>query len=533
MAHERVSMRKIKEILRLKYENQLSIRQIANSVKTSRATVTDYLKRAVTSGISWAKDKNLSDIELEDKLFFSYDSAVVKRDKQERRHEADWLYIHNELKRPNVTLSLLWEEYKAMNPDGYQYSYFNELYCNWKEKLNVSMRQDHKAGEKLFVDYGEGLNIIDRSTGEVVPVQMFIGVWGASNYTYAEAGLSQSSREWLMAHVRAFEYFKCVPRILVPDNLKSGVTKACKYEPEINAAYLDIASHYGFAVIPARPYRPKDKAKVEVGVLIAKRWIMASLRDRKFFSLSELNEAIKELLLKLNTRKMKKLGKSRQEMFDDLDKPAAFALNDRRYEYAVWKKCRVNIDYHIEADSHYYSVPYQIVKEEVDVRLTDNIVEIFYRGKRQASHVRSFDKHRHTTLKEHMPQSHQKYLDWSPSRILSWAEKTGPFTKEMVKIILETRKFPEQGYRSCLGILRLTSHYTAERMENACKRAITYHSYSFKSVKMILENNLDKQADLFAGVKDSGIVLPAHENVRGKDYYDADNKPPNDDKLLN
>lgn len=531
MAQERTSMRKIKEILRLKHEKGLSNRKIARSAGISRRTVAEYLERAASSGVEWPKDKDLSETEFEEKLFFvNILNSYVKRG---RKHEPDWQYIHDELKKPNVTMALLWEEYKVEDSQGYQYSYFSELYCDWKRRQKISMRQDHKAGEKMFIDYGEGLSIIDRTTGEIISVQMFIGVWGASNYTYVEASLSQASREWIMSHVRAFEYFGCVPHIGVPDNLKSGITNACRYEPDINSAYLGLAQYYNFAVIPARPHTPKDKAKVEVGVLIAKRWIMASLRNRKYFSLAELNVEIKELLLKLNNRKMKKINKSRKELFEELDKPAALALPEKRYEYAEWKKCRVNIDYHIEVDKHYYSVPYQLLREEVDVRLTDNVVEIFFRGKRQASHARGFEKHKHTTLKEHMPVSHQKYLEWNPSRIMSWAEKTGPYTKEMVKNILETRKYPAQGYRSCLGILRLTNTYTVQRMENACKRAISYHAYSFKSVKLILENNLDKETDLFSGNNDSKPVLPAHENVRGESYYGDNSTTPTDDKLLN
>lgn len=531
MAQGRVSMRKVKEILRLKYENKLSNRQTAISAGVGRDAVAKYLERAKTAGVDWSKDKDLTEAELESKLLFT--NKFSGYNKQGHKHEPDWQYIHDELKRPNVTLALLWEEYKEVDGQGYQYSYFAELYLIWKKKQRISMRQTHKAGEKLFIDYGDGLSIIDRSTGEAIPATMFISVWGASNYTFAEASLSQTSREWLMSHVHAFEYFGCVPHLGVPDNLKSGVTNACRYEPDINSAYLGLAQHYNFAVIPARPYTPKDKAKVEVGVLIAKRWIMASLRNRKFFSLAELNVAIKELLLKLNSRKMKKINKSRKEMFEELDKPAALALPEKRYEYAEWKKCRVNIDYHIEVDKHYYSVAYQLLREEVDVRLTDNVVEIFFRGKRQVSHARSFDKQKYTTQKEHMPISHQKYLEWNPSRIMSWAEKTGPHTKEMVKNILETRKYPEQGYRSCLGLLRLTKTYSAQRMENACKRAVSYHAYSFKSVKLILENNLDKEADLFSGKNDSKLVLPAHENVRGEDYYGGNSASSNSDKLLN
>jgi transposase len=517
MVQERISMRKTKEILRLKYEKMLSNRQISISTGVSRDTVARYFERATTAGIDWEKDRECSEEELEEKLFFQ--KELKSYQKRARLHEPDWQYVHDELKRPNVTLALLWEEYRGKDTNGYQYSYFSELYLIWKKKQRLSMRQAHKAGEKVFVDYGDGLRIVDRSTGEEVDVDLFVAVWGASNYTYAEASMTQTKRDWVMSHVRAFEYFGCTPQIVVPDNLKSGVTRACRYEPEVNRSYLDVAQHYGCVVVPARPYRPKDKAKAEVGVLIAKRWIVASLRNRTFFSLEELNAAIRELLEKLNNRLMKKQQKSRREVFEELDRPAAQVLPESRYEYSEWKKCRVSIDYHVEIDVHYYSVPYQLLSEEVDARFTDQYVEIFYKGKRQASHVRSFEKHHHTTIKAHMPVSHQRHSEWNPSRILSWAEKIGPNTGMMVKAILESRKHPEIGYRSCLGILQLSKRYSAERMENACKRAIAYRNYSFKSIRLILDNGLDKQAD---GIAESCKPGPMHENVRGSLYYKDD-----------
>jgi transposase len=330
--------------------------------------------------------------------------------------------------------------------------------------------------------------------------------------------MSQKKRDWIMSHVRAFEYYQCVPHIIIPDNLRSGVTRVCRYEPEINATYQDLAEHYGTCVIPARPYRPRDKAKVEAGVLVAQRWILACLRNSIFYSLAELNEAIWKLLEKLNTRQMQKLKTSRRVLFESLDKPAALALVSKRYEYAQWKKARVNIDYHVEIDGHYYSVPYQLIHNEVDVRLSDKVIEIFYKGKRQASHCRNFEKHKHTTKPEHMPETHQKYMEWNPSRILDWANKVGPSTKDVVNNILESKKYPELGYRSCLGILKLTKYYEFTRLENACKRAVLYRTFSFKSIKSILENNLDKDFDISSDTAVAN-VSPAHENVRGSVYY--------------
>jgi transposase len=512
MAMGRIRMSKIRDVLRLRHEQGLSIRKVAQSCNISRPTVTEYLEQAERNGIEWFRDKELSESDLEKKLWGAMMPGLGKA-------MPDWRYVHEEMKKAHVTMSLLWQEYKEANPAGYQQSQFGELYRQFRRTLNVSMRQEHRAGEKLFVDYTDGIKVIDRSTGEEILTQLFVSVWGASNCTYAEASLTQNKRDWIMSHVRALEYYGCVPKMIILDNLKSGVTKACRYEPELNASYLDLARHYGFCAIAARPYRPKDKAKVEAGVLVAQRWILASLRNRRFYSLSELNAAIRELLEKLNNRMMQKLKKSRKELFESLDRPAASALMVARYEYAEWKKARVNIDYHVEVDHHYYSVPYQLVRQEIEVRVTDTVVEMFYKGVRQASHVRSPERNRSTTNGEHMPESHRKHMEWNPSRILSWAEKVGPCTKEFLRNILEGRKYPELGYRSCLGILRLSKHYAPERLENACKRGLYYRTHTFHNIKSILENGMDKQQDLIDRTQTKAVVSPVHENIRGLDYY--------------
>ena len=510
MAQLRISMRKLRELLRLKYELRLSDRRTAESCGVSRRTVSQYWKQVQESGLTWTEAQRLTDTELEQRLF-------RRNPPTGKKTQPDWNYIYRELKRPHVTLQLLWQEYKEENPEGLQYSWFNELYAKWRKKLNICMRQEHRAGEKLFVDYCDGLFITDRKTGKKIPTQLFVSVWGASNYTYAEGSFTQKKQEWIMSHVRAFEYFGCVPHITVPDNLKSGVSKACKYEPDINPTYLDLARHYNTTVIPARPYRAKDKAKAEAGVLVAQRWILACLRNRTFYSLAELNAAIRELLEKLNNRQMRRLRRSRKEMFETLDKPAALPLPGRRYEYADWKNARVNIDYHIEIESHYYSVPYQLIHQPVEVRITGNTIEVFHKGARQASHARSYVKYAYTTLPEHMPEAHRKYLEWTPTKILSWAEKTGPCTKELVQAIIENRKYPQQAYRSCLGIFRLEKHYPKERIENASRRALKYRTYSYQSLKSILTTGLDKHTDLFQ--QTAGLISPVHENIRGNDYY--------------
>jgi transposase len=507
-------MRKIKEVLRLSYQLGLSDRQVAQSANVSRSTVKEYRVRAERAGMTWPVAENLTEEQLTERLF-----PPKPLDASAHRALPDFDYIYRELKahkKFNLTLDLLWREYKEQHPDGYQYSQFCELYRQWRKKLDYSMRQDHRGGEKLFVDYGEGLNIVDTQNGEPIKTQLFVAVWGASNYTYAEATFTQQLPDWIGSHVRAFSYFGCLPKIVVPDCLKGAVSRACRYEPELNPTYAEMAEHYGLCVLPARPAHPKDKAKVEAGVLIAKRWILSALRHRTFYSLTELNDAIAELLERLNSRLLRKLRKSRRQLFDLFDRPQAKPLPEKAYEYAEWKLATVNIDYHIEVDQHYYSVPFHLLREKVHVRLTATTVEAFIKGERLAAHVRSFIPHTHSTLKEHMPAAHQKYLEWTPSRIISWAQKIGPATAQLVKTIIESRTHPEQAYRSCLGILRLEKHYPKERLEKASKRALKFGAHSLRSLKNILSAGLD-------GVEENDsnaerLLIP-HENIRGSRYY--------------
>jgi transposase len=507
-------MRKIREVLRLTYQCGLSGRQVAHSVNVSRSTLADYLYRAEKAGLGWPLSEDLTDQELEQKLF-----PPPLLLEAPAKALPDFEYIYQELKthkKFNLTLDLLWQEYKEQHPEGYQYSQFCELYRRYRGKLDYSMRQDHRGGEKLFVDYGEGLNLVDPQSGEPIKTQLFVAVWGASNYTFAEATLSQQLPDWIGSHVKAFAYFGCVPKVVVPDCLKGAVSRACRYEPDLNPTYAEIASHYGVCVLPARPRHPKDKAKVEVGVLIAKRWILAVLRHRTFYSLAELNGAIRQLLERLNSRLLRKLKQSRRELFERFDLPNALALPENSYQYAEWKLATVNIDYHIEVDKHYYSVPFRLVREKLDVRLTAQTVEAFQKSERVAAHVRSFVAYHHTTLKEHMPPAHQNYLEWTPSRIIDWAKKTGPATAELVQKIIDSRTYPEQAYRSCLGILRLEKHYPKERLENAAARAVQFGALSFKSLRKILDAGLDR---LEEKTHDANSALPAHDNIRGGHYY--------------
>jgi transposase len=513
MANTRLSMRKIKDVLRLTHDGHLNTQQVALSLNISRSTVKNYQERAEKAGLSWPLPEDLTEEALEQKLF---PPLVSLRAPGKARPDFD--YIYRELKthkKFNLTLDQLWREYKEQYPDGYQYSQFCELYRGYRDKLDYSMRQDHKGGEKLFVDYAKGLSLIDPQSGDPIPTQLFVAVWGASTYTFAEATLTQKLPDWIGSHTRAFDYFGCAPKIVVPDCLKSAVSRACRYEPEINPTYADMASHYGICVIPARPARPKDKAKVENGVLIAKRWILSVLRHRKFYTLPDLNGAIRELLDRLNHRALRKLKQSRRQLFLLFDQPNALALPERSYEYAEWKLATVNIDYHIEVDQHYYSVPYQLKGEKLQVRLTAHTVEALRKGQRVASHLRSFVPHQHTTVKEHMPPAHRKYSEWSPSRFIQWAKKTGPHTARLLQAIIDSRIHPEQAYRSCLGILRLEKHYPQDRLENAAARALRYGNLSLKALRKILENGLDRLEE-----KDSAsALLPPHDNIRGGQYY--------------
>jgi transposase len=506
-------MRKIMEILRLKWDAGLSNRQIAASCSISHSTVKEVLIRAEEAGLTWPLPNGLDEESLEAKL---YPQPATTKSAAGKRPQPDFAYIHKELSRAGVTLQLLWEEYKEKYPDGYQRSQYCELYRRWQKTLDLSMRQIHRAGEKLFVDYaGQTVPVTDLSTGEVREAQIFVAVLGASNYTYVEATFSQDLVSWINAHINAFKFFGGVTEIIVPDNLKSGVYQANRYEPDINLSYLEMAQYYGTVIIPARVRKPKDKAKVEKGVQHSQNRILAALRNHHFFSLAELNDALQEYQYKLNTKPFQKLEGSRYELYQAIDKPALKSLPATPYEFAEWKNARVNIDYHIEFGTNYYSVPYQLVHKEVNIRATAAVVEVLYKGKRVASHARSYKKRYHSTLDTHMPASHRAHAEWTPSRIINWAKEHGPNISELVQTIMKTKAHPEQGYRSCLGIIRLEKQYPVERLEAAAKRALVSHAYSYKSIKSILENGLDS-VPLEKPAETTPIT---HANLRGSSYY--------------
>ena len=510
MAAERLSMRKIKEVLRLEAAGH-SERSIARSLGISHSTVRLYRERARAASLAWPLPEGLSERELEARLFPPPPPSTQARPLPE------WRSVHDELKKKGVTLQLLWVEYKEACPDGLQYSQFCERYRQWRGGLDLVLRQEHKAGEKVFIDFaGQTLPVIDRASGEVHEVQIFLGVLGASNYTYAEALWSQSLPEWIAAHVRMYEYFGGVPALSVPDNLKAGVTHPSFYEPDLNPTYQELAVHYGTTVLPTRTRKPRDKAKVEVGVQIVERWILARLRNHSFFHLAEVNQEIGRLLEELNARPFQKLPGSRRSRFEALDRPALQPLPSTRYEYAQWKKARVNIDYHVEVEGHYYSVPYPLVRQRVEARISAATVELFHEGRRVAAHARSRRKGGFTTLPGHRPKAHQKHLEWTPSRLIGWAEQTGPKTAELVRAIFEEKPHPEQGYRACLGLLRLGDRYGKGRLEAACTRALKIRGHSYRSVKSILQSGLDQLPEQTP----APLALPQeHENLRGADYY--------------
>jgi transposase len=508
-------MRKIKEVLRLRFGLGLRQDQIARSCSISQATVHRYLERAAAIGLGWPLPDDCDDQRLNELLFPTRPVWPVSQP----RPGVDFSQIQKQLQtHRHLTLQLVWEEYREVHPDGYSYSRFSELYQGWNRNQDVVLRQEHRAGEKIFVDWaGDTVPIYDCETGEATPASIFVAVLGASTYTFARAALGQGLANWIDCHVRAFDFFRGTTKLLVPDNPRTGVTRACRYEPDLNRTYHEMAQHYGIAVLPARPRKPRDKAKVENAVGIVERWILAALRHRKFFAVAELNEAIEELIERLNHRPFRKREGTRASLFESLELPALQPLPIERYVVAEWKTVRANIDYHVEVDRHYYSVPYQLAGQQLEARYTATTIEVFHGGKRVASHARSSITYRHTTIPEHMPKSHQAHLEWTPSRLIHWGEAVGSATAEVIRTILASKPHPEIGYRACLGILRLAKTYSNQRLEAASRRALQLQACSYSSLRSILKRSLDRQTALDLEPGKSG---PRHENVRGADYYD-------------
>src|SRR5438445_879727 len=517
---ERLLMSQVREILRLKHEQGLPHRAIARACGVGLGTVSEYCRRAQRAALTWPLPADLDDAQLEARLFRRVGEFVGVP-----RPVPDMAWIHQELKRPGVTLQRLHLEYLAQQPAGYRYSQFCRHYHDWARALAPTMRQIHRAGEKAFVDFsGKRPVISDVATGEVRPVELFVGALGASSYVYAEACPSQDLAAWISAHVRMVEFFGGAPAIFVPDNLRSGVTQACRYEPIINRTYLEFAQHYGAAVVPARAGHPRDKAVVEANVLVAQRRILAVLRHRRFFSIAELNAAVRELLTPLNARPMRKLGVSRRALFEQLDRPLLRPLPASRYEFAEWRDAGVNIDYHVLVEHNYYSVPYQLVHQRVEVRLGATTVELFLKGRRVASHRRHWGRGQYATESAHMPHAHRAQAEWTPSRLINWAETTGPATAALVAALLASKPHPEQGYRACLGLMRLSKTYGAARMDAACVRALHLGAPRYRTVQNILASGADRIA--LPDASAPAPRLPVHPNIRGRAYYTREETTP-------
>jgi len=507
-------MRKAREILRLKHEAGLTNRQIGSSLRMSHVSVGKYLKQAAEAGLGWPLPEGLAEGELAGRLKSSQPPP-----EKAGRILPDMAVIDREMRRKGVTLYLLWEEYRREHPEGYGYTQFCEYYSRYRsQQEEPCLRQVHKGGEKLFVDWaGDTIRYVDAETGEEREASLFIGALGASNYTFARAFENRKQPNWIEGHIGCWEYLGGVATLTIPDNEKTGVDRACRYEPGVNRVYQDLADHYGTVIIPARPRTPQDKAKVENAVLNAERRIMAVLRDRTFIGLEELNAAIAVALKALNDRPFQKWPGCRSSLFEELDKPALKPLPAIRFEMAEWREAKVNIDYHVQVDWHLYSVPYHLVNQTVEVRLTARCVELYWQGKRVAAHARTTQRGGATTEASHRPKSHQQHLEWSPSRLIQWAEnEVGESGGKVAAIILETQPHPESGYRQCLGLMRLGRHHGKQRLEHACGRALQTETCSYQSIKSMLETGADR-----CPLPSTSQAAPAviHPNLRGANYY--------------
>lgn len=504
-------MSKISEVFRQHYDLKLSYRDIARSLNISKTTVYDYLARGKTAGIGWPLSEGVSEDDLYNKLFLPIKDGAVERPLP------NWEVVYQELRKKGVTLRLLWREYRDIQPNGLGYTQFCERYRAYVKTITPVMRQVHKGGEKTFVDYaGMTMPWFDIATGKVREAEIFVGALGASQFIFAEATATQQLPDWISSHIRMWEYFGGVSEVVVPDNLLSGVTKAHRYDPDINANYQHFSEYYGFAIVPARVREPKDKAKVENAVGIVEKQILAPLRNITFTGITEINSAIKKRLEIINNQPFQKMKTSRRELFDTLDKPALKHLPPERYSYADWVKAKIHIDYHFSFDKNFYSVPHQHIHHEVQIRATGKVVECFYKGKRIAVHVRSFAKYKYITVNEHMPPAHIAHAEWTPDRMKRWASKTGPNTEKFIDHMIASRPFPQQAYRACLGLLRLGNRFGNDRLENACARAYMAGATRYQHVESILENRLDTQPISHGEITRE---LPPHENIRGAAYY--------------
>lgn len=513
-------MTEYRQILRL-YGQGISQRSIAESLNCSRNTVAKVLNRAKELNLSWPLAPETTDDSL-DKIF--YPSTVTPTE----RRIPDCEYIHRELARRNVNLKLLWTEYCQECADARQlplmYSQYCYYYQQYSQKTRATMHIPRIPGEQIEVDWaGQTTEIVDNITGEVIRAYVFVGVLSYSQYVYAEAFLSQNLENWIAAHVNMFQFFGGVTKMLIPDNLKTGVDQVSWYTTVINKTYQEMSEHYDTAVIPARVRKPKDKPNAEGSVRIASTWIIAALRNQKFFTLYELNEAVKEKLSIINAKPFQKKEGCRLSVFLAEEKPMLLSLPSTPYELATWKVATVQLNYHITVEKMHYSVPYEYIKHKVDARVTRNVIEVFYSNLRICSHRRLYgDFGQYSTVVEHMPPNHQSYVQWNADRFVRWAESVGPNTTIAIKAILASYKVEQQGYRSCLGLLKMADKYSVDRLESACSRALTYTpNPSYKSIKTILSTGQDKRK-----VEETPPPIDASSQygfTRGAAYYGRKN----------
>ena len=504
----RMTVQDIRTILRLAHDQGLSIREIGLRLKLSKTTVATYLYRAREAGLDcWPLPEGRDDdATLEGALF--QQAGRPPRDLQ----EPDWQRVSSEMKRKGVTLVLLWEEYRTAHPDGYGYTWFCGRYRAFENRTSPRFRNRHEAGASMQTDYaGHTVPV----TGTVHEAQIFVAVLGASNYTFAWASMTQRLPDWIDAQVRALKFFGGVPKAIVCDNLKAAVAKPLWFEPSLNKTFADMATHYDTSVLPTRPRKPRDKGKVEGAVLIVERWILARLRNRQFFSIEALNRAITELLVDLNTRTMRRTGRSRRELFDEIEHPALRPLPDMPFEYAEWKRAKVHPDYHVEILHGFYSVPHRLIGRQVDIRLTHRMVEIFHNHERVAVHQRRGQRGGHSTIREHMPKAHQRHGGMTPETLVTRAARVGYHTAALVERLMRDRPHPEQGYRSSLGVLGLERRFGKDRLEAACERALLHSTIRYVSVQSILVTGLDKAPEPPEPVPRT----PDHGNIRGPGYY--------------
>lgn len=512
MPTERLSMRRIRDLLRLKYAQGLSSRAIASSLSISKGAVGAYLSRVRAAGLSWPLPPELDDDALELLLFPGQVCSRVPE-----RPVPDWGAVDRELRRKGVTRALLWEEYRAAYPEGYGYAWFCEHYEAWKGRVRPTMRQTHLGGDKVFIDFsGDGIEIVDPLTGEVSEARLFVAAMGASSYTYAEARPAETLEDWIGAQVNLFAFLGGVPRMVVPDNPRAVIVAPDRHEPGLNRTMAAMAEHYDVAVLPARPRKPRDKAKVEAAVLVAQRWIIARLRNRRFFSIAQVNAAIRPLLDEINTRIMRGYGASRADLFATLDCPALSRLPEVPYVFARWSRPRVAPDYHVEIEGFFYSVPFGLIRETVEARATERTVEIFHRGRRVASHARGVGRRGgHVTDPAHMPRAHRRYAEWTPARMLAAAEAAGPSVAAFCEAVMAARPHPEQGFRTCFGILSLEKTYGRARLDAACRRGLQIGARSVSSIRSILKTGLDQA---FLDLTPDPEPL-RHANIRGQRYF--------------